>query len=98
MNEKKGRIILKLRFKVNKKFNLLITILACASSIGMMVVRFDYPVEKVFTVLWISMGLLVLLIVLAAPVALLLRWFNSRSDEDLSSTFLDRSQKHDETK
>jgi len=73
---------LKVRFKVNKRFNLLVTLFAGAAAVWMMVVRFGYPVEKVLTALWFSLAGIVVIMLITAPLALLLRWWNNRDDDD----------------
>jgi len=72
---------LNIRFKVNKRFNVFVTVFACAAAIWMMVVRFDYPIEKVFEILWVSVVFLVGLILLAVPFAFILRVWNARHDQ-----------------
>ncbi|SMF40863.1 hypothetical protein SAMN02745866_02649 [Alteromonadaceae bacterium Bs31] len=76
---------MKFKLKIDKRFNLRVTLIACASAIAMMIVRFDYPPEKVAEIALISLGLLVFVLLLAVPAALLLRWINSRHDNNGSS-------------
>ncbi len=71
---------MKFKVKIDKRFNLRITLIACASAIAMMIVRFDYPPEKVAEIALVSVVLLVLILALAIPAALLLRWLNGRND------------------
>jgi len=73
---------LKINFKVNKRYNFFVTLFACAAALWMMVTRFNYPVEKLLTIFWICLAALVLILVITAPLALLLRWLAVRRDRD----------------
>lgn len=81
---------MKIRFKVNKRFNTLVTVTACVAAIWMMVVRFDYPVEKVFEILWICLLAIVVILAVTAPLALLIRWLMNRKTDRLFDEFRNR--------
>ncbi len=74
-----------MKFKIHfqRRYSVLITIIACASSILMLVKRFGFPEERLLQILWVSLGLLLAIILVAAPVALLMRWLASRHDDEM---------------
>ena len=74
-----------MKFKIHfqRRYSVLITIIACASSILMLVKRFGFPEERLLQILWVSLGLLLTIILVAAPVALLMRWLASRHDDEM---------------
>jgi len=62
----------------------------------MMVVRFNFPVNKVLNFAVISVGLVILLALVAAPFALLIRWLNNRNQNlDLPRKYLDEAENTD---
>jgi len=75
-----GDVRLKIKVKINRKYNTFITVLACISAVWMMVVRFDFPIESVIKYTVISVAMVAILIAIAAPVALLARWWAERKN------------------
>ena len=72
--------VVKVKFKMRKGSGMYISIIAGIAFILMAVTRFGFPVEKIIEFLWICFVMLVVLILLAAPVALLIRWWSNRHD------------------
>ena len=73
---------MKLKFKVNKRVNLYITLFACAVSIWLMVQRFGLTWEEVWHFLMITLVIIGAIILITLPFSLLVRWLNSRNDEE----------------
>ncbi len=73
---------MKFKLHFQRRYSVLITIIACAASILMLVKRFGFPEDQLVQILWLSLGFLLLIIVVAAPVALLMRWLASRGDDE----------------
>lgn len=71
---------MKFKLRFQRRFSVFITIFACASSILMLVKRFGFPEEEVGQILGICFGFLVVIILLAAPIAFFSRWFADRSE------------------
>ncbi|TVZ39118.1 hypothetical protein P886_3509 [Alteromonadaceae bacterium 2753L.S.0a.02] len=69
---------MKVKIRVSKRFNLMVTLTACGAALAMMVVRFRYPVEKLLESFWIVLLLLVALLAGAALVGALLYWLTNR--------------------
>ncbi len=70
---------MKVKFKVRKGTGTYVSFIAGIAFIIMAVTRFDFPIEKIFEFLWICILMLVILVLLAAPVALLIRWWSNRN-------------------
>lgn len=64
---------MKVKIRFNKRSNVMITLIACGAALAMMVVRFDYPAEKLFEALWVAVVLLGGLVGAAALLGLGLR-------------------------
>ena len=71
---------MKVKFKMRKGTSIYVSLLAGIAFIWLAVTRLDFPVEKIIEFLWICFLMLVVLILLAAPVALLIRWWSNRHD------------------
>lgn len=78
---------MKVKFRFQKRSSVVITTLACASSILMLVKRFGYPEEELVKTIWISAGFLLLIILLAGVVALGIRYLHRRQVEDFDAEF-----------
>ncbi|MFL0799276.1 MAG: hypothetical protein K6L80_02395 [Agarilytica sp.] len=72
---------MKFKVRFQRRYSVMITIIACASSILMMVKRFGFPEEQVVQIIWVSLGFLVAIILVAAPIAFLGRWIAERADK-----------------
>ena len=72
---------MKIRLKVNKRYQFMVLLSACGASLWMMVVRFGYPVEKLIQGFWIIVVLLGAIVVVALPVAVFLRWLKGRKED-----------------
>jgi hypothetical protein len=72
----------KFRFKTRKASSIYVSVLAGLAFLYLVVTRFNFPVEKVLEFLWICFVLVVAIIVVAAPLALLIRWWSNRRDRD----------------
>lgn len=57
-----------------------VSVIAAIAFVYFVIVRFDFPVEKVLEFLWICVVLIVAIILLAAPAALLIRWWVNRKE------------------
>lgn len=55
-----------------------VSVIAAIAFVYFVIDRFDFPVEKVLEFLWICVVLIVAIILVAAPVALLIRWWANR--------------------
>lgn len=71
---------MKIRFKLHRRTNVYITIIACITAIAMLVVRFEYPVAEVWKILWVSLFFLVVIVALAAAIGFAYRWISERHD------------------
>ncbi|WP_188151549.1 hypothetical protein [Teredinibacter waterburyi] len=72
---------MKFKFKISKRYNMIVSLLACVAALWMLVTRFGYPVEKIIEIFWICLAFLVVVFLITAPLALLLRWLLSRGDD-----------------
>lgn len=73
---------MKFKLHFQRRFSVMITIITCASAIYMMVKNFGYPQERVLEIAVTSVILLAVILVIALPVALLIRWVNNRRGRD----------------
>ena len=71
---------MKVKFKTRKGSGIFVSIIAGIAFIFMAVTRFDFPVEKIMEFLWICIVMIIVLVLLAAPVALFIRWWSNRHD------------------
>ncbi|HEY7771915.1 MAG TPA: hypothetical protein VIC26_01950 [Marinagarivorans sp.] len=69
----------KLKFRISKKTRFLSHMLACVCFIGLFIWGWDLPVSDVVAYLLVSLGLLLVLISIAAVLGLALRLFRRRS-------------------
>lgn len=65
---------MKITFRHSRYISFIVTMLACAASIVMMVKFFDYPVSAVMMYLFVCVTLLLLLIVVSACLAFIFRF------------------------
>lgn len=76
----------------------MVTLLASASCVWMMVVRFNFPVNKVLNYALISVGMLILLTAVAAPFAFVIHWLRNRNqDIDIPKKYLDEADNREES-
>lgn len=79
--------MLKINRKAAKKLSFYITFCACAASLWMLIVRFDYPAETFVLYALISIVFLFVLIAFAGGLAFLIRYFSAAkaasNDSDL---------------
>ncbi len=75
---------MKFKVRFQRRYSVMITIIACASSILMMVKRFGFPEEQVVQIIWVSLGFLLAIILIAAPIAFLGRWIAERGEKKAS--------------
>ncbi len=75
---------MKVKFKFNRRYSMVITLLACASSLWLIMTRFHFPAEEVLNIAFICLVLVVPLILFAAIVA-----FVSRKIADRRMSFDD---------
>ena len=73
---------MKFKIRFQRRFSVMITIIACASAIYMMVKNFGFPQERVLEIAVTSVILLGAILVIALPVALVIRWVNNRRERD----------------
>lgn len=73
---------MKFKIRFQRRFSVMITIIACASAIYMMMKNFGYPQERVVEIAITSFILLGAILAIALPVALLLRWLSNRRERD----------------
>ncbi len=69
---------MKIRFKFSRRINVFITIFASCAIVAMMIVRFQYPVEEVLEILWVTLFFLVVIVALAAAIGFVFRWIAER--------------------
>lgn len=70
---------MKFKFKMRKGSGIYVSVLAGVAFIFLAVTRLDLPVEKILEFLWICLLMVVVLVLLAAPVALAIRWWSNRN-------------------
>ncbi len=83
---------MKFKIRFQRRYSVFITIIACASSILMLVKRFGFPEEDVVQIVWICVGFLVAIICVAAPVAFISRWLSDRSEKDFFNDLEEREK------
>lgn len=73
---------MKVSVRFNRRLNFVVLLFACAASIAMMVVRFGLTVDTIVQVAWIAVVVIGGIVIIAAPIALLIRWLVSRRDSN----------------
>jgi dolichyl-phosphate-mannose--protein O-mannosyl transferase len=77
----------KIKIQYNRRYSMVITMLACASSVWMMINTFGFPVENVIKFVWICLVLLVALMLVAVPLAFVMRKLSdSRNAASISNS------------
>ena len=71
----------KFKIKISKRYNMIVSMIACGAALWMLVTRFGYPVEKIIEIFWVCLVFLIVVFLVTAPLALLLRWILSRGDD-----------------
>lgn len=69
---------MKVKFKVRKGSGIYVSILAGLAFIAMAITRFDFPAEKVLQFLLVCVAMVAVAMLVAAPLALLVRWWINR--------------------
>lgn len=69
---------MRVKVRLRKGLSVYVSIFAGLAFIFMFITRFNFPVEKVLEFLWVCVVLVVALALLAAPVALAIRWWSNR--------------------
>ena len=75
-------MVLKIKIRFNRRYSTFITLLACAFSLSMMVRTFGFPVEELTKIGVISLISLVSIVLIAAPLALLLRYIANKHEQE----------------
>lgn len=83
---------MKFKVRFQKRSSVIITILACASSILMLVKRFGFPEEQVVQIVWISFGFLIVIMLFAAVIALFFRWLAIRQERNAEKELSERGE------
>ena len=71
---------MKFRFKSRKASGIWVSVLAGVAFVWMAVTRFDVPADKVLAFLLMCLLMVVAIVLVAAPVALAIRWWSNRRD------------------
>ncbi|WP_019601686.1 hypothetical protein [Teredinibacter turnerae] len=87
---------MKVKFRFNKRSNVMVTLIASGAALAMMVVRFGYPADKLFEALWVAVLLLAALVGAAAVLGLCLRWLMGRGDSVMDESLLRLNNKLEE--
>ena len=71
---------MKFKIRFQRRYSVFITLMACAASVVMMMRNFGLPEETVIKYAWICLFLLAAILVVAAPLALIMRWLSNRRE------------------
>ena len=69
---------MKFKVRFNRRYSVFITLFACAASIWMLVRMFDFPLDMLVRIALICVVSMLIIVLLAAPIAFIGRWFADR--------------------
>ncbi|VUD48041.1 hypothetical protein TDB9533_01150 [Thalassocella blandensis] len=70
---------LKVKFKYNRRYSMIITLSACAASLWLMINNFHFPAEEVLRIAAVCFVLIVPLLVIAAAIGFVMRKMSDRN-------------------